>query len=82
MCVSSAHRDNDDSLITLDDVSVICLAVKCQVITINKAVRNNNHDPSMLLLNHSIGIKEGVGRGKCCDSTTKAISSVRIEIKI
>lgn len=40
LCISSAIRDdNDDSFITLDEVSVICRAVIRQVITINKAVK-------------------------------------------
>lgn len=58
-CISLASTDdNDDSFITLDEVSVIRRAVTCLVITINKAVRHYR-DPIEPLLNHCMGVKGG-----------------------
>lgn len=52
LCISSAIRDdNCDSFITPDEVS----AVRCQVITLNKAVRPHHHNLITALLNHCIG---------------------------
>lgn len=78
LCISSANRDdNDDSFTTLDEVSVICRAVICLVITINKAVRHYDHDLIVLLLNHCMGVKGGVGE----ERWTKTIKSVRVVLK-
>ena len=75
LCISSPNRDdNNDFFITLDEVSVICRAVTCQVITINKPVRHSNHDPITSLLNHWMGVKGGAGE-RCTDSTPKTIKS-------
>ena len=70
--------DSNDSFLTLDEVSVICRAVICQVITIKKAGRH--YDPIMPLLNHCMGVKGGVGE-KWTDSTPKTIKGWRIKVK-
>lgn len=82
LCISSANRDdNDGSFMTLDEVSVICWAVICQVITINKAGRHYDHDAIMLLLNHCMGVKGGVGHERWTDSTPKTIKRARMRAK-
>lgn len=60
--MSSTNRDdNADFFTTLDEVSEIFWAVICQHIAINKAVRHHDHDLIVLLLNHCMGVKGGVG---------------------
>ncbi len=80
--ISLANRyDNDDSFMTSDEISVICWAVTCQVITINKAVRHYDHDPITLLLNHCMGVKGAAGDEKWTYSTPKTIKSGRMRTK-
>lgn len=64
-CIFSASADNnDDSFTTLDEPGVISGAVIHQVIAINKAVRHHDRDLIVPFINHCMGVKGRIWRGK------------------